>query len=230
MMKKVIIIILIVVLGYFVYALATKDTTSETMEETNTSTSEEVASSADTTDADMYAVSEEESSITWEGGKKIIVDYIDRGTIEVAEGSLAFKEGVLVGGEVVIDMDSIAVTSNGQNDDGKSGMLVKHLKSEDFFEVETYPTSKIVITNVVQGSSEGEYTVTGNVTIKDVTNSVTFPATATVSDGVVNGSATLTLDRSKWNVRYGSDSFFDNLGDNVIKDEFTLNILLVAKQ
>lgn len=229
-MKKVIIIILIVVLGYFVYALATKDTTSETMEETNTSTSEEVASSADTTDADMYAVSEEESSITWEGGKKIIVDYIDRGTIEVAEGSLAFKEGVLVGGEVVIDMDSIAVTSNGQNDDGKSGMLVKHLKSEDFFEVETYPTSKIVITNVVQGSSEGEYTVTGNVTIKDVTNSVTFPATATVSDGVVNGSATLTLDRSKWNVRYGSDSFFDNLGDNVIKDEFTLNILLVAKQ
>jgi len=97
--------------------------------------------------------------------------------------------------------------------------LEGHLKSEDFFGVEKYPTAKLVITSAAK-KSEGVYGIVGNLTIKEDTHPVTFDLT-------MNGDAAstkLTIDRSKYNVRYGSGSFFDNLGDKTIYDNFDLEV------
>ncbi|MDO9040001.1 MAG: YceI family protein, partial [Bacteroidota bacterium] len=101
-----------------------------------------------------------------------------------------------------------------------------HLKSDDFFSVETNPTSELVVTKVE--SNGNSYTFTGNLTIKGITNPATFTTTSTKvgTSTVYNGK--LTIDRSKYNVRYGSNSFFDNLGDKAIYDEFTLDFSLVV--
>jgi polyisoprenoid-binding protein YceI len=101
---------------------------------------------------------------------------------------------------------------------------VGHLKSDDFFSVEQYPTSSLVIT----GSSRfinDRATVTGRLTIKGKTEPVTFETTR--KDGTY--SASFGVDRSKFDVRYGSDSFFDNLGDKAIDNVFTLDIQLVMR-
>jgi polyisoprenoid-binding protein YceI len=101
--------------------------------------------------------------------------------------------------------------------------LVGHLKSDDFFGVATYPTADLVITKV-----EGN-TYSGNLTIKGVTNPTSFTAIASKDGKSTVYKGTITVDRSKYNIKYGSKSFFDNLGDKVIYDEFTLDFSLVAE-
>ena len=123
----------------------------------------------------------------------------------------------LVGGEFVVDMTSI---SNEDLSGDNRAKLEGHLKSDDFFGVENYPTAKLVITNVVK--NENTYKVTGDLTIKETTEPITFD----LEEAGDNFTTTLTIDRSKYNVRYGSGSFFDNLGDKTIYDDFTLDINL----
>jgi polyisoprenoid-binding protein YceI len=128
------------------------------------------------------------------------------------------ENGELTGGEFVIDMSSITVTDLTGEDKGK---LEGHLKSDDFFGVKNHPTSKLVITSVAK-KSNGTYGVVANLTIKDKTNPVTFDL-----DWEDNSASTeLTIDRSKYDVRYGSGSFFDNLGDQTIYDNFELEVEL----
>ena len=113
-------------------------------------------------------------------------------------------------------------------DEKMNGMLVGHLKSDDFFGVEKYPASKLVLT----GSSKfvnGTATVKGIMTIKEATNPVEFTVKETVTGNVKTYKAVITVDRSLYNVRYGSGKFFTDLGDKAINDEFTLEVTLVAK-
>jgi len=101
------------------------------------------------------------------------------------------------------------------------GKLNGHLKSEDFFGTEKYTTSKLVFKKIA-AKANGVYTVTADLTIKDVTAPVTFDIT-------VNGNtakAALKIDRTKYGIKYGSGSFFDNLGDKTINDEFELTVAL----
>ena len=114
-------------------------------------------------------------------------------------------------------MTSIQVTSL---EGKKKANLEKHLRSDDFFGVEKFPSATMVITTVEQ-SADG-YTVTGDFTIKGQTHPVIFPMTVDGNTAI----AKVKIDRSKYNVRYGSDSFFDNLGDRVIYNEFDLNVTL----
>jgi polyisoprenoid-binding protein YceI len=109
-------------------------------------------------------------------------------------------------------------------DAGMNGKLVGHLKSDDFFGVATFPTSELVITKV-EGNN-----FTGNMTIKGVTLPNSFTATATKDGKSTVYKGTLTIDRSKYNIKYGSNSFFDNLGDKAIYDEFTLDFSLVVAE
>jgi polyisoprenoid-binding protein YceI len=102
--------------------------------------------------------------------------------------------------------------------------LIGHLKSDDFFSVATFPTAELVITKV-----DGN-TFSGKLTIKGITNPVSFMATSQKDGANTVYKGTLTIDRSKYNVRYGSKSFFDNLGDKVIYDEFTLDFSLVVAE
>ena len=159
-----------------------------------------------------------ESVITWKG-QKVLGSH--EGTIKISEGGLEFDEaGMLAGGSFTIDMNSIECTDLS----GKGAQkLVGHLKSDDFFGVATYPTAKFDITKVSSRGTSGSYKVVGNLTIKNTTKEIKFNADLTDN----SGSAEITIDRTDYDVRYGSGSFFDNLGDKTIYDEFELVINLV---
>ena len=156
------------------------------------------------------------SKINWVG-KKVTGKH--EGTVNLAEGSLTFKSKALVGGTFTVNMTSITVTDL-KPGEGKE-KLEKHLKSDDFFGTEKYPTSKLDF-KTVKPNGANKYTVTGNLTIKDKTNPITF-------DLLVNGNTATTklvIDRSKFDVKYNSTSFFDSLGDKAIYDDFELEFTL----
>jgi len=159
------------------------------------------------------------STVKWLG-KKVTGEHT--GTISVKEGSLEVTNGKVTGGKVVIDMNSIVDTDLA--DATWNAKLIGHLKSDDFFGVATYPTSDLVITKV-----DGN-TFSGNLTIKGVTLPNSFTATATKEGKSTVYKGTITIDRSKFGLKYGSKSFFDNLGDKVIYDEFTLDFSLVVSE
>ena len=155
------------------------------------------------------------ATIEWKAYK---IAYERWGTIELESGELDFEDGILTGGNFVVDMTTIKVTSL---EGGKKANLEKHLRSDDFFGVKQYPNATMVIT-AVEKNSDG-YNVTGDFTIKGQTHPVIFPMSI---DGNM-AIAKVKIDRSKYNVRYGSDSFFDNLGNRAIYNEFDLNVELI---
>ncbi len=152
-----------------------------------------------------------ESTVTWKGYKVTGSHY---GTINLQSGSLSFDGDKLVGGEFVVDMSSLISTDLEGEYKGK---LEGHLKSDDFFGVANHPTSSLVFTNV-KANGKNSYEVTGDLTIKGITKAVTFDVSVYGS----KATATMKVDRSEYDVRYGSGSFFDNLGDKTIYDEFDL--------
>jgi polyisoprenoid-binding protein YceI len=156
----------------------------------------------------------EKSQINWVG-KKVTGQH--SGTIDFQSGTLVFKKGDLVGGNFTVDMNSIAVTDL-KAGEGKE-KLEGHLKADDFFGTEKHPTAKLVIKTIGK-QSNNLYSVTADLTIKGITNSVKFKIT--VNKDTAN--AALTVDRTKFDVKYGSGSIFDGLGDKAIDDNFELAI------
>lgn len=160
-------------------------------------------------------VNVEASKITWTGEK---LTGSHEGTINLKDGYFEMEAGKLVGGEFTADMTTINVTDL----EGESkGKLEGHLNSDDFFGVSNYPTAKFTIKTAAE-KSNGVYGISGNLTIKGKTNPIAF-------DLKMEGDTAMTtivIDRTKYDIRYGSGSFFDNLGDKTIYDEFTLDIML----
>lgn len=160
------------------------------------------------------SVDVKQSKVTWKGYK---VTGQHEGTIDLKEGKLIFEGNKLKGGHFVIDMTSLGSTDL----EGEwKGKLDGHLKSDDFFGVEKHPTASFTITKVENNGEQ--YKVTGDLTIKNITNTITF--NMTVQDDTA--TAALKIDRSKYDVRYGSPSFFNDLQDKAIYDEFDLNVNL----
>jgi len=156
-------------------------------------------------------VNTENSQVTWKAYK---VTGSHTGTVDLKSGALEFDGDKLTGGEFTVDMTSINTTDLEGDYKNK---LDGHLKSADFFGVEEHNTSKMVFTNV-EASGKNSYKVTGDLTIKGITKPVTFDVSIYGS----KATATLKIDRAEYDVRYGSGSFFDNLGDKTIYDEFDL--------
>ncbi|WKK66432.1 YceI family protein [Lutimonas zeaxanthinifaciens] len=156
-------------------------------------------------------VNVETSSVTWKG-YKVTGSHV--GSIALKQGSLEFKDGALTGGEFVMDMTSI---ENTDLEGEYKGKLEGHLKSDDFFGVANYPTAKLVF-NKVKSTGKNSYEVTGDLTIKDKTNPVTFEISVYGNKATAN----LKIDRTAYGVKYGSASFFDDLKDKAIYDEFDL--------
>lgn len=134
------------------------------------------------------------------------------------------EKGKLVGGTVEIDMNTIEYA-----DKANTNTPIKHLKSGDYFDVEKFPTSAFIITEV-DSVIRDNIKVTGNLTIKGVTNPVTFPATIEVKDGIAKAKGKLTFDRTEWGIRYRSGKFYDNLADQAVSDDVVLLIEIVAKK
>lgn len=176
-----------------------------------------------TVESATYAVDNAKSTMQWHGSK---VTGEHNGTIQIQSGELKVEDGKITAGEFVIDMSTIKETVDESNAEAAkyARKLEGHLKNEDFFEVETYPTSKFVITKV-----EGN-TVSGNLTIKGITKEISFPATINVSESDLTAHAEFTINRADWNVKYGSSTFFDDLGDKVISNDIDYTIDLVASK
>jgi len=162
-------------------------------------------------DGEKKAVKVDESTVTWKAYK---VTGSHTGTIALKSGALEFDGDKLAGGEFVVDMTSI---SNTDLEGDYKGKLEGHLNSDDFFGTATNPTSSLVFTKV-EASGKNSYKVTGDLTIKGITKPVTFDVSIYGS----KATATLKVDRAAYDVKYGSGSFFDNLGDKTIYDEFDL--------
>lgn len=172
--------------------------------------------------AQNYIVNAASSAIVWKGYK---VTGEHTGTVKIKDGKLSFNNGVLAGGEFTIDMNSI---TNTDLEGEWAGKLVGHLKSDDFLGVASHPTSKLVITRAIAVDTKGNYKIVGNLTIKGITKEVKFQANVKEANGSVNASGKIVVDRSEYDIRYGSGSFFDGLGDKTIYDEFDLQVSLVA--
>ena len=164
------------------------------------------------------------STIEWKAYKVTGSHY---GNVDMQSGSLDFNDaGELTGGKVVIDMNSITTTDlTGEYAD----KLIGHLKSDDFFSVANYPTATIVITNVAAKGTPGDYKVTADLTIKGKTNPIKFYTNISEKDGMKVATADIKVDRTEYDVKYGSGSFFSSLGDKTIYDEFDVTVKMVIK-
>ncbi len=167
------------------------------------------------------------SSVRWTGKK--VTGQEHTGTVAVQSGIVELSGNELKGGEITIDMRSL------KNEDLKdaeyNAKLTGHLKSDDFFAVEKNPTSTFKITSVkpLKNRSDATHEITGDLTIRGTTQPVTFPAKIEVKNGAASAKGKVTVDRTKYNVRYGSGKFFENLGDKMIKDTFELDLDLRSK-
>lgn len=157
----------------------------------------------------------EKSKIYWTGAK---VTGEHTGTLNLKAAALTMEDGKLTGGSFTADMGSITVTDLSGNYAKK---LEGHLMSDDFFSTDKHPTADFVITEV-SGGDNGAYNVTGDLTIKGITHPVSFVANITAEAA----TATIKVDRTKYDVKYGSGSFFQGLGDKMIYDEFELKVEL----
>jgi len=159
------------------------------------------------------------SEIKWKG-KKVTGEHW--GYVKLKKGTLEIKDNEIVSGKFIVDMTTI---NNEDLEDKKwNDKLVGHLKSDDFFSVEKYPESTLKV-NESTSFKNGEAAVEGELTIKDITYPVSFIVKK--SDNVY--TTTVTIDRTKYNIKYGSGKFFDNLGDNMIYDDFTLEVKIVTE-
>jgi len=175
---------------------------------------------------EIHKVDLDNSELTWEGRK---VTGAHHGTINIKDGSLEVVNGELRGGEFIVDMRSI--TNLDLEDETWNKKLVDHLKSDDFFSVEKFPVARFELTDIKSykdSDSDANHLIVGDLTIKDITNSIEFPAVVNVEDGVISASAKIQVDRSKYDMRFRSGSFFENLGDKLIYDNFTIGVKLTA--
>ncbi len=170
-----------------------------------------------------YTVSIERTTGLWEGKKTLIDGYKDEGTIKVKSGTIVVSEGRVSGGKVVMDMDSIMAVKTGTGVGAEN--LTRHLKSKDFFDVATYPTSTFELK--IPPIEDGRY-IAGDLEVKGKKGEVLFPAQMYMENGELRIKGVAVIDRTKWGIIYGSGSFFDNLKNNVIDDNFTVAFDLVA--
>ena len=171
---------------------------------------------------DHIKVDTEKSVVKWKGSK---VTESHVGNISITKGILMIEHGKLRGGEFSIDMTSI---ENTDMEGRRKERLEWHLKNEDFFDVENFPTSTLSITKVlpIKEVDKGDYLVIANLTIKGITNSVTFYADLDGSGLNYVAKANIKIDRTKWNVNYNSGNFFKDLGDKLILNELEFEVSL----
>lgn len=189
------------------------------------STSALAKTSSGSTTLKTSTVNTDKSTIDWVG-KKVLGQH--SGKVKIQSGSIITKGNVFTGGSFVIDMKSI--TNEDLTDADYNKKLIGHLSSSDFFNIEQFPTANVKITKVLKLTNiQNSYNLTADLTIKGITKSITFPATFKATGNIFEGNAKITIDRTLWDIKYGSSNFFEGLGDKAIKNEIELNVYLASK-
>lgn len=166
-----------------------------------------------------FSVNVDNSTLNWKGYKPTGTH---NGTITFASGNIFLKNNKITGGNFVADMSTIKESED-------NSKLENHLKSEDFFEIVVFPIAKFEITEI---TNKGEkIQVTGNITIKGITKQIAFPAALLVNeDSLVLTSDTFQINRADFNVKFKSKSFFNDLKDKFVNDEFDFQGTIIAKK
>jgi polyisoprenoid-binding protein YceI len=167
-------------------------------------------------------VNKTESTVSW-NAKKVTGEHY--GKVPLQDAQLGYSNGKITGGSFTMDMVNLTVEDI--TDANSNKRLADHLRSDDFFSVEKFNISTFKITEA-KSSNGKDYTITGTLTIKGISNTVTFPAIVSVEKGKIVANADITFDRTKYEIKYRSGNYFENLADKMIYDDVTLKVKLVA--
>lgn len=170
--------------------------------------------------AKEYKVNSTSSTLEWEA-KKVTGQH--SGTISFGEGTLQADKKKISGGKVSVDMTTLVNTDG----NGVNKNLVGHLKSDDFFSVDKFPQASLEVKKV-EAKSGDLYHFTADLTIKGITAPIEFDAEVTLSSELLTATGVMIVNRTKYDIKYRSASFFSDLGDKMIQDEFSLKFKLVA--
>src|ERR1700754_941205 len=162
------------------------------------------------------------SNIDWTGRK---VTGSHNGDIAIKSGNLIFNNGQLSAGNFVIDTTSIKILEITDLD--TTAQFAGPLFSEDFFATKRYPEAIFTITSADPLSNE-KYLIAGNLTIKGITRPVSFTADVVTANDTITASGKITIDRTKYDMKFRSGNFFTNLGDTLIYNEFDLDVKIAA--
>lgn len=171
-----------------------------------------------------FNIETSESIIAWTGRK---VTGFHNGTITIKSGLLLVNEGKIIGGKFIIDATSIK--DRDISDPETFAKFTAHLASDDFFSSEKFPEAVFEIVSATP-ETETEYAILGNLTIKNITNPVSFKVTAFVEEDVIKAAGRITIDRTKYNMTFRSGNFFEKLGDTLIYNDFDLDVSILAKK
>jgi polyisoprenoid-binding protein YceI len=166
---------------------------------------------------ETYTIAADQSAVIWKGTKPTGDSHT--GSVAITEGSISAENGALTAGNFSIDLTSINVADEGMDAETKA-KLVGHLSTGDFFETEKYPNAKFVISAATADS------LTGNLTIKETTKSITVPYFFQVDNGDAVATASFSIDRTLWGITFNSGNFFKNLGEYMIDDAIQFDIKL----
>ena len=171
-----------------------------------------------------FQIQKSSSTVNWTG-KKVLG--LHTGTINVANGSIENNKNLITGGEINIDMTSIVITDIEDKEPNQN--FLTHLQNDDFFSVDKFKTAKLVISNAVQLEKDKQQ-IEGTLTIKDISHPVSFTASVEIFADYLHSLGEIIIDRTMYNIRYGSGKFLQNLGDNLIYDDFVLQFKLIAQK
>lgn len=170
-----------------------------------------------------FQIQQAGSTVNWTG-KKVLG--LHTGSINIANGFIEISDNYIVGGEIQIDMTSIVITDI---EDKKTNQdFLAHLLNDDFFSVDKFKTATLTIT----GSGKiktNKFKIDGNLTIKDISHPISFISSVEIFTDTLHSLGEVVIDRTLYNIRYGSGKFIENLGDKLIYDDFVLQFKLVGQ-
>lgn len=182
-----------------------------------------IASAEESTESTEYVVKTEESKFGWVGRKVVGEHY---GTVDIKSGNVFVKDGEIEAGSVTMDMTTIVC------EDSKA--VEGHLKKSDFFEIDKYSEASFEVSSIEKKDKADEegrtHMVTGNLTIKGITKTISFPAMIEITGEKVMAKAKFDIDRTLWGIQFRSGQFFENLGDSMIDDNFTVEFDVIAER
>ncbi|MDD2942316.1 MAG: YceI family protein [bacterium] len=179
-----------------------------------------------TAQAETLKIDTDKSQVSWTG-KKLTGQH--NGTVKLSDGTIEVEGDKIVAGSFKISLGSIVNLD--LEDPAWNTKLVNHLKSEDFFNIAAFPDATFSIKSVEGELSSGEVTITGDLAVKDIAHSITFPAAVMKHGELWHATAKLNIDRTLWDIRYNSGKFFDanNLGDKLIYDDIEIGLEILTK-
>jgi polyisoprenoid-binding protein YceI len=170
-----------------------------------------------------FQIQKASSHVNWTG-KKVLG--LHTGTINIADGYIEMDDSKQIKGDIVIDMDSIIITDI--SDKKTNQEFLAHLRNDDFFSVDKYKTASLSITQSTQIASN-QWKLDGILKIKDITHPISFIANIDIFHESLHSMGEITIDRTLYNIRYGSGKFIQGLGDKLIYDDFILQFKIIAQ-